>query len=273
VKIVVDSNPVEASFGRRRRAAGLRGVQMCVLDGNSYDAKCLEAGQERDDDLDACSLLTNNKAQPLLAPGNGGVHSAHQKVVVSLSVRARAGRWRAPAGACRRAVRGAPGQAPRGFCCFALVMLCAARRPWTRRRRAKQRVHCATSRASHCSLCSGLRADARGCGRAQRGVAQLPDLHVSDSSEAMLSGRKPPFRLLVRAVATDGRTVNIRHAVSEGFVARAPDPVPDPEPVRTRDAVSDVADRRPAVLPSAAAGRARCARHSNPAFSPHSLRL
>ena len=52
----------------------------------------------------------------------------------------------------------------------------------------------------------------------QRGMAQLPDLHVSDSSEAMLSGRKPPFRLLVRAVATDGRKVNIRHAVSEGFV-------------------------------------------------------
>ena len=49
-------------------------------------------------------------------------------------------------------------------------------------------------------------------------MAQLPDLHVSDSSEAMLSGRKPPFRLLVRAVASDGRKVNIRHAVSEGFV-------------------------------------------------------
>ncbi len=56
--------------------------------------------------------------------------------------------------------------------------------------------------------------------RAQRGMAQLPDLHVSDSSEAMLSGRKPPFRLLVRAVASDGRKVNIRHAVSEGFVVR-----------------------------------------------------
>ena len=56
----------------------------------------------------------------------------------------------------------------------------------------------------------------------QRGMAQLPDLHVSDSSEAMLSGRKPPFRLLVRAVATDGRKVNIRHAVSEGFVVCCP---------------------------------------------------
>ena len=56
----------------------------------------------------------------------------------------------------------------------------------------------------------------------QRGMAQLPDLHVSDSSEAMLSGRKPPFRLLVRAVASDGRKVNIRHAVSEGFVVSLP---------------------------------------------------
>ena len=52
----------------------------------------------------------------------------------------------------------------------------------------------------------------------QRGMAQLPDLHVTDSSEAMLSGRKPPFRLLVRAVATDGRPISVRHAVSEGFV-------------------------------------------------------
>jgi hypothetical protein len=56
--------------------------------------------------------------------------------------------------------------------------------------------------------------------RAQRGMAQMPDVHVSDSSEAMLSGRKPPFRLLVRAVTSDGRAVNIRHAVSEGFVVR-----------------------------------------------------
>ena len=56
----------------------------------------------------------------------------------------------------------------------------------------------------------------------QRGMAALPDLHVSDSSEAMLSGRKPPFRLLVRAAHRDGRKVNIRHAVSEGFVVSPP---------------------------------------------------
>ena len=56
--------------------------------------------------------------------------------------------------------------------------------------------------------------------RVQRGMAQLPDLHVTDSSEAMLSGRKPPFRLLVKCVHSDGRRLNIRHAVSEGFVVR-----------------------------------------------------
>ena len=37
--------------------------QMCILDGNAYDAKCLEAGQEREEDLDGCSLLLNNKVQ------------------------------------------------------------------------------------------------------------------------------------------------------------------------------------------------------------------
>lgn len=36
-------------------------LQMCILDGNAYDAKCLEAGQEREEDLDGCSLLLNNK--------------------------------------------------------------------------------------------------------------------------------------------------------------------------------------------------------------------
>ena len=58
------------------------------------------------------------------------------------------------------------------------------------------------------------------CIMLQRGMAALPELHVSDSSEAMLSGRKPPFRLLVQAVHRKGRKLNIRHAVSEGFVVK-----------------------------------------------------
>ncbi|GIL45703.1 hypothetical protein Vafri_2882 [Volvox africanus] len=51
------------------------------------------------------------------------------------------------------------------------------------------------------------------------GKVPLNDLHVTDSSEAILSGRKPPFRLLVRALLPqNGPRLNIRHAVSEGFV-------------------------------------------------------
>lgn len=52
----------------------------------------------------------------------------------------------------------------------------------------------------------------------QRGKINLPELHVTDSSEAILSGRKPPFRLLVRPVLPSGRPLKIRHAISEGFV-------------------------------------------------------
>jgi hypothetical protein len=48
----------------------------------------------------------------------------------------------------------------------------------------------------------------------------LPDLRVTDSSEAMLSGRKPPLRLMMRAVYKDTLlpVPHIRHAISEGFV-------------------------------------------------------
>lgn len=50
--------------------------------------------------------------------------------------------------------------------------------------------------------------------------AVLPDLRVTDSSEAMLSGRKPPLRLMMRAVYKDSSlpVPHIRHAISEGFV-------------------------------------------------------
>ena len=113
-------------------------LEVCVLDGNAYDARCLEAGTERGTDLDAAALLLNNKGAPLL--GAGGGHAADGRVILHLT----------------------------------------------------------------------------------GGAAPLPDLHVTDSSEALLSGRKPPFRLLVRAVAgvggAKGAPPPARHAVSEGFV-------------------------------------------------------
>lgn len=46
----------------------------------------------------------------------------------------------------------------------------------------------------------------------------LPDVVVTDSSEALMTGRKPPFRLVVRARHTAGLQLKIRHAVSEPFV-------------------------------------------------------
>jgi hypothetical protein len=52
----------------------------------------------------------------------------------------------------------------------------------------------------------------------QRGRVVLPDLAVTDSSEALLSGRKPPFRLVVRAKHKRGQHISLRPAVSEAFV-------------------------------------------------------
>ena len=59
---------------------------MSVMDGNLYDTRFQEAGQELDDDLEAALLLINNRQQPLLAPGGGGQHSSTGKVLVQLSV-------------------------------------------------------------------------------------------------------------------------------------------------------------------------------------------
>ncbi|KXZ45073.1 hypothetical protein GPECTOR_59g682 [Gonium pectorale] len=57
--------------------------------------------------------------------------------------------------------------------------------------------------------------------RPERGVVTLPELTVTDSSEALLTGRKPPFRLLVSAVAADDPAAPLpgcAYAVSEDFV-------------------------------------------------------
>ena len=65
--------------------------QMAILDGNAYDAKCLEAGAERDEDLESCALLLNNKGTALLQPGASASHSNQHKVIVQLQVRWLAG--------------------------------------------------------------------------------------------------------------------------------------------------------------------------------------
>ena len=62
-------------------------LQMSILDGNLYDTRFQEAGQELDDDLEASQLLQNNRQQPLLGPGGVGQHTSTGKVLVQLSVR------------------------------------------------------------------------------------------------------------------------------------------------------------------------------------------
>ena len=54
-----------------------------------------------------------------------------------------------------------------------------------------------------------------------RGGAALPDLSVTGSSEALLSGQKPPFALAARLVDAQGRALaggGVRAAVSDRFV-------------------------------------------------------
>lgn len=160
-------------------------AQMCILDGNAYDAKCSEPGTERDEDLDSCALLQNNKGQPLLVAGQGASHNAEQKVVIQLSV-------------CG--------------CCV-----------WEICKNVKRKIAVYSVLEHYSGMCRPRLQVYHYTTHTltQNGTVTLPDLYVSDSSEALLSGRKPPFRLLVRAVHTLGHVVgSIRHAVSEGFVVR-----------------------------------------------------
>lgn len=148
---------IDRATGLPAPASSLAGcaVELAILDGNAYDARCLEAGAERGADLDAAALLHNNRGAPLLATGGAAAGGG--------------------------AALGAPG------------------------------AHAADGRVVLPLV---------------NGVAMLPDLHVTDSSEALLSGRKPPFRLLARAVwrtapgggAAPSTPPPARHAVSEGFV-------------------------------------------------------
>eukprot|EP00878_Enallax_costatus_P027776 GHUV01029929.1.p1 GENE.GHUV01029929.1~~GHUV01029929.1.p1 ORF type:complete len:428 (+),score=139.02 GHUV01029929.1:209-1492(+) len=66
----------------------------------------------------------------------------------------------------------------------------------------------------------GCRADADGrlLLQVQDGSVELPAITFTESSEALLSGRKPPFRLVARAKQTQESNLQIKHAVSEPFV-------------------------------------------------------
>ncbi len=56
----------------------------------------------------------------------------------------------------------------------------------------------------------------------QRGAAALSDLTLTTSSEALLSGKAPTFRLLVWAVESNSEPVPyVTYVVSESFVVGA----------------------------------------------------
>ncbi len=41
-------------------------MQVCILDGNKYNARCREVGEQRLEILEECEVLHNQKRDPLL---------------------------------------------------------------------------------------------------------------------------------------------------------------------------------------------------------------
>jgi hypothetical protein len=60
--------------------------QVWVLDGNLYETRCSEAGDESAAALDACALPANNAGQPLLQSTSTGGQSETNRVIVHLTV-------------------------------------------------------------------------------------------------------------------------------------------------------------------------------------------
>lgn len=94
-------------------------------------------------------------------------------------------------------------------------------------------VHCDMEALNDCALLMGNegrplltsydrtanRSDGKVVVQLQNGAANLPDLNVTYSSEALLSGRRPPFRLMVKVTAPGHLPPQtVIPAISDGFV-------------------------------------------------------
>ena len=175
-------------------------LQMAILDGNTYDAK-FEAGLEND--FESCLLLMNNKVLMLC--------KLMCLVFMPTSVTLLA-----------------------AVLCKARAVHCGRTLLWVLRLRKVrstflQHMTCRSAYSTIHPLQSTPTLVGMAVSNDQHGFvrmpltssrAVLPDLRVTDSSEAMLSGRKPPLRLMMRAVYKDTLqpVPHIRHAISEGFV-------------------------------------------------------
>ncbi|KAL3135970.1 PSII 6.1 kDa protein [Trebouxia sp. C0010 RCD-2024] len=114
-------------------------LELCILDGNKFNHRCREIGEQRVEVLDECEVLKNQKGEPLMVAGGVANSGDSPQVVLKFQ--------------------------PNDV------------------------------------------------------FVSLKEVKVTESSESVLAGTKrPPFRMVVRAVAPDGTRLNIRPAVSEEFV-------------------------------------------------------
>ena len=44
-------------------------MQLCILDGNKFNSRCREIGEQRMQVLDECEVLKNQKGEPLMVAG------------------------------------------------------------------------------------------------------------------------------------------------------------------------------------------------------------
>lgn len=114
-------------------------LELCILDGNKFNSRCREVGEQRMEILDECEVLKNQKGEPLMVAG--GVANSVESPQVTLKF------------------------------------------------------------------------------QNNETFVSLKEVKVTESSESVLAGTKrPPFRMVVRAVSNSGSRLNIRPAVSEEFV-------------------------------------------------------
>lgn len=178
-------------------------LQMSILDGNSYDSK-FEAGLESD--FESCLLLMNNKVCPIEIQHYSVEWCQPPHARVSCLIGVPTNLWKAW-GACAAQRAGAT------------LAPAASHKP---RCSSQGLMGLGCLQSSPTLVGTGVSNDQHGFVRVPltSSRAVLPDLRVTDSSEAMLSGRKPPLRLMMRAVYKDTLqpVLHIRHAISEGFV-------------------------------------------------------
>lgn len=61
-------------------------LQLCILDGNKFNSRCREMGEQRMEILDECEVLKNQKGEPLMVAG--GVANSIESPQVVLKFRA-----------------------------------------------------------------------------------------------------------------------------------------------------------------------------------------